>query len=140
MNDLIQLKMFDPDTDYEMAKAWWEGHGWPAVPLVLLPKLGVIAKTDKDGLAAGWLYMDNSSGVSILEWLVTNPEIKGTGTVRGLKFVCDFLTQQAKAFGYTIMLTTCRQEGLARFHERNGFKITDRDMIHLVKLMPKEAA
>jgi hypothetical protein len=140
VNDLIQLKIFEPEADYETVKEWWEGHGWNALPAVMLPKLGVMAFTEQHGLAAGWLYMDNSCGVCMLEWLVTNPEVKGTGTVRGLKHVCEFLTKQAKSFGYTIMLTTCRQDSLARFHERNGFQTTDSEMIHLVKLMPKGEA
>lgn len=140
MNDPIQLKIFEPEADYATVESWWKGHGWSGVPLVMLPKLGVIASSGDTGLAAGWLYMDNSSGVCMLEWLVTNPEVKGTGTVRGLKHVCQYLTEQARAFGYTIMLTTCRQESLARFHERNGFQTTDHEMIHMVKTMPKEEA
>jgi hypothetical protein len=129
--------MFE-ESDYQTVEAWWQGHGWPAVPSVMLPKLGAVAYSGEVGLAAGWLYMDNSSGVAMLEWLVTKPEVKGTATGRGLQLMCEYLSPPANAVGHTIMLTPCRQESLARFHERNGFQTTDRKMIHMVKLMPKE--
>jgi hypothetical protein len=139
MNDPLQLRMFEP-TDYATVCGWWQGHGWGTVPQNMLPKLGVIAfHQNAEDAAAGWLYMDNSCGVCMLEWLVTNPAIKGLRTARALKFLVSFLAMEATALGYVAMLTTCRQESLARFHENHGFEITDRDMIHMVKPLQEAA-
>jgi len=67
----MQLKEFTAD-DYETCAQWWSGHGWEPVPAVVLPKLGMMVVDDEAPICAAWLYMDNSVGVSMLEWLVTN--------------------------------------------------------------------
>ena len=122
-----------------MVAKWWEGHGWSAVPLAILPKLGVIAfannGNEQTDLAAAWLYMDNSVGVCMLEWTVTNPKSSGIKTVRGIKAVTDYLQNAAKRMDYGVMMTTCKQPALGRLHERNGFQKTDEGMIHLVKVL-----
>ena len=136
-NPVLQLRMFDAPADYPIVEQWWKEHGWTAVPQVMLPKLGVVAFYEGELLqdaAAAWLYMDNSSPVCMLEWLVTNPELSASKTVRALKHVSQYLTSEAKHNGYAVMLTTCKQESLAKFHEKNGFRRTDQAMNHLVKL------
>lgn len=112
-----------------MLASWWVGHGWPAVPLQVLPPLGVILGND----AAGWLYMDNGgTGVAMLEWLVTNPEAKPMQAAKSLVKVVEFLKSEAKRMDYGAILTTCRQPSLARLLERSGFSKTDENMIHLM--------
>lgn len=122
------LRQWAP-ADYPMLEGWWSGHGWPAVPLRVLPPLGVIY----NDCAAGWLYMDNGgTGVAMLEWLVTNPDAPLLIAARSLSKVVEFLKAEAKRMEYPIILTTCRQSSLARLLERAGFATTDREMIHLL--------
>jgi hypothetical protein len=112
-----------------MLSDWWKGHGWPPVPLHVLPPLGVIWG-DK---AAGFAYMDNGGcGVAMIEWLVTNPKA-GISAAKALHHVVDFLVMDLTRMDYTTILTTCKQESLARLLEREGFKVSDREMIHLVR-------
>lgn len=112
-----------------MLSTWWMGHGWPSVPQRILPPLGVIY----DDKAAGWLYMDNGgTGVAMLEWLVTNPDVTPSETVRALRGVVEFLKSEARRMDYPVILTTCRQPGLAKFLERAGFHRSDEGMIHLI--------
>jgi hypothetical protein len=133
--------MFEPEGDYPMVAAWWEGHGWKPVPVGFLPKLGVVAFVvgAKDGaptdVAAAWLYMDNSAPVCWLEYMVSNPKESAGRSVKALKHLDSYLTGEARATGYKAMMTTCRQDSLVRFHERNGFVKTDEDVTHLVKLL-----
>jgi hypothetical protein len=127
------LKMFDRETDYPIVKEWWEGHGWNAVPLAVLPKLGVMAMLNEKPIASGWLYMDNSVGVSMLEWMVANPDAKPKAVYKSIKTIVEFLKTQAKEMNYTVMLTTCKQESLARVYEKTGFQRTDSEMIHLIQ-------
>jgi hypothetical protein len=129
------VREFEPERDYETVKAWWHGHGWPGVPLAMLPKLGVIAFRDEQEAAAGWLYMDNSCGVCMLEWLVTNPDLRGREPIYAIRTVTDYLTLAAKEMNYGVMLTSCKQPSLARIHEKAGFTRTDGEMIHLVKTL-----
>jgi hypothetical protein len=138
-NALLQLRMYDPAKDYDMVAGWWKGHGWDAVPPFFLPKLGVIAcwaegeKTEDT--AAAWLYMDNSAPVCWLEYMVSNPEANAGRAVKALRHLDTFLTGEAKATGYAVMLTTCRQDSLVKFHQKNGFTKADTGMTHMVKVL-----
>lgn len=129
------LRMFEPERDYETVSEWWRGHGWEAVPRVMLPRLGAIGGIGGRQIAAGWLYMDNSSPVCMLEWLVTNPEESPIKAVKALHRICDFMSIHAKELGYNVMMTTCKQESLSRFHTKRGFTRTDLNMTHFVKIL-----
>jgi hypothetical protein len=124
------LKLWQPD-DYPILSSWWAGHSWTPVPQIILPKCGVIAG-DK---AAAWLYMDCSTPVSILEWMVTDPEAKPREAYVALKTCVNFLQEEAKIYGKPFMLSTCRQESLARFLEKQGFTRTDSEMVHFCKIL-----
>jgi hypothetical protein len=136
MNELAPtLKIFNAEIDYPIVSQWWINHGWSAVPLGVLPKLGIVAELGGEPVAAGWLYMDNSIGVSMLEWVVANPEAKPRSVYKSIKAIVEFLKGQAMAFGYAVMLTTCKQESLARIYEKTGFHRTDSEMIHFVQTL-----
>lgn len=129
---MIQYREYTPE-DYPTLLAWWEGHKWEGVPAAVLPKLGVIVEVDGRPVVAGFLYMDNSVGVSMLEWVVSNPAISGLSIVRGIRALVIFMTDRARELDYGVMLTSCRQPSLARVYEANGFTKTDTGITHLLK-------
>ena len=135
---MIRISIYQP-ADYPILQSWWHAHGWPAVPEAILPRLGVIAcDHPKDEgaaptpIAAAFLYMDNSVGVSMLEWIVTNPDAAPRQCAIAICHVVDFLRSEAKSLGYGVMLSTCKQESLSRLLVRQGFEVTDTSVIHLI--------
>ncbi len=126
------IRFFFKD-DYLMVSEWWNAHGFPPVPQAILPRLGVVAELDGSPIAAAWLYMDNSGGVSMMEWLVTNPGNRPKDSFRAISTIVNFLGEEAVANGYGVMLTTCKQPSLAKVFERTGFQKTDEGMIHLIR-------
>lgn len=112
---------------------WWKAHDWPGVALEILPKCGLVT-ADADGTdrAVGFLYMDNSTGVSMLEWVVTNPKNTGKQTVAAIKDLVGAARAVAVSLDYGVMLTTAKQEALCRCYEKNGFTRSDTGMTHLV--------
>lgn len=133
------IRMYS-SSDYPMLAQWWVTHGWNPVPEPILPKLGIVYEDDdnQEPIAACWLYMDNSVGVSMLEWLVTRPGLPGMQVIRSIKHMTKFMELEAKRMNYSVMLTTCKQHSLARLHEKNGFTKTDETMIHLIKFWQSE--
>lgn len=113
---------------------WWTGHGWDAVPLNLLPRLGMIAELRGTPVAAGWVYLDNSVALGWMEWLVTDPANAPRVSATGLKHLVHGLKEIARQIGYPVLLSSCRQDGLARLLEREGFTRTDENVIHLISV------
>jgi hypothetical protein len=72
----------------------------------------------------------------MMEWLVTNPNAKPLDAARALRKVVAFLKSEAKRMAYPIILTTCRQPSLARLLGRDGFEVSDKEMIHLIGVFP----
>ena len=118
---------------------WWKAHDWPGVAQVILPKCGVMVEDDAgSGMAVGWLYMDNSTGVAMLEWVVTNPTLTPKQSYYAITMLVQSVREVARALNYGVVLTTAKQHALARCYEKNGFKQTDTGMTHLIMFtMPK---
>jgi hypothetical protein len=135
---MIQLRDFTAD-DYPTVETWWAGHGWSPVPLQILPRLGIIADMHhgetSTPTAAAWLYMDNSVGVAMLEWIVTNPEAKPRDVLKAITEAVNFIKTRAAELGYTVILATCRQESLSKVLQKRGFNVTDSGMIHHLALL-----
>jgi hypothetical protein len=76
--------------------------------------------------------MDNSVGVSWMEWVVSNPNATAMQVYRGMSILIEAMRDLAKSNNYGVMLTCCRQPSLVRLYEKNGFMKTDSDVIHLI--------
>lgn len=135
----MKTRLYAPE-DYPTFEKWWPCHGWPAVPQVILPKCGVVVEDDNSVMrAAAWLYMDNSVGVAMMEWTVTNPENTAKQSFAAISYLVGGIKAVAVELDYGVLLTSAKQDSLVRVYERTGFSKTDSGMTHLVMLTkPKE--
>jgi hypothetical protein len=122
--------------DYSTAFAWWDGHGWEGVPAAVLPKLGLVAVHEEKPVAMAWLYLDNSTGVGMLEWIVTDPANPAKVSAVGIAHVVRCLREAAKDLGYGVILASCRQTSLVKLLNRCGFITTDHGVTHLISMNP----
>jgi hypothetical protein len=129
------IRKYEEERDFEMLSGWWNAHGWDAVNPGLLKPLGMIAEQDGAPAVASFLYPVAGCGLAIMEWTVSNPDSSPIAVMRGIRKLTDFFTEWCKENDYGVMMTTCKQNGLAKLHERNGFHRTDEDMIHLAKIV-----
>jgi hypothetical protein len=129
------LRTIDLDRDYDMLVSWWAGHGWTALPKHALNTLGVICAVDGVDTAAAFLLMSNSTGVAMLEWLVTNPDANVRAAYLAIPTVTAFIESEAARMNYGVLLTACRQPSLVRMYERSGFTVTDRNVTHMIKIL-----
>ncbi len=132
---MITLRPIELEKDYPTLASWWKGHGWMALPEGALKTLGVICEVDGVETCAAFLLMSNSTGVAMLEWMVTNPEAKAKACFRAIPAVTAFIEQEAARMKYGVLLTACRQESLVRMYERCGFQVTDRNVTHMIKVL-----
>lgn len=136
----IRIRIYEPEKDYQMVSAWWEGHGWPAVIPELLPPLGAVAYDESTGecVAASWVYWTIGSTMALMEWTVSNPSATFRSVMSGLFHVQKFLEEQSELQGYGLMFTTCHQKSLVRLWEKFGYKKSDEGMTHMIKVISKE--
>lgn len=122
------------ETDYPTFAKWWEGHNFQPVPAQILPILGNVACKDGAPIAAAWLYTDTTTPVAMLEWIVTDPENNPKISAVGITHVVQSLKAAAAAAGFPIILSSCRQDSLARLMEKTGFERTDENVTHLISI------
>ena len=124
-------RLIELEADYPMVCEWWTAHGWPAVPRDMLPKLGCLVELDGVPKAAAWLYMDNSVGVAMLEWTVTNPGNTPRESLRSINHLLGALKEVALENDYGVVLAALKNEGLIRAFEKFGFHNNDSGITHL---------
>lgn len=129
---MISARPFYFAKDYDMLCSWWKSHGWDAVPAAFLPAVGIVITDGEKDLAAGFLKMETTTPIGMLEWSVTNPENAGRESIKALAELMESAKVAAKAMGRTVLFTYCKQPSLARLYEKAGFQTTDKEMIHLV--------
>lgn len=135
---MISVRPYNQDTDYELFAQWWKDHNFDAVPPVALPALGVVTEYNGKPVAAAWLYLDTSTPIGMLEWIVTDPANKPKVSAIGISHAVQALRYSAMELGHTIILSSCRQQSLAHLLERLGFTETDKQVIHLISVIQPE--
>lgn len=127
----MEIRKFDPQSDYLKVSAWWEKQGWPSIPLEMLPKTGFIMEDAEGGLCAGWLYKTDSK-FAWLEWIVANParpfELRG----RALDVLMLRLVETARSSGFKAVFSSINNERLINRYKKHGFKETEKSMTNMI--------
>lgn len=110
-----------------MVAHWWVGHKWPVLPLAALPASGFVVP----GVCAGFLYFTDSE-IAILEWVVSNPKASTMEVGRGIKAIVEAAISTALNEGYSMIFSYVKSKGLQKLYERQGFKVTDDNMTHVL--------
>ncbi len=132
--DIYQVRYYNPN-DYATIAPWWVGHGWDSVPEPILPRPGLVCELNGQPVAAVWLYLSNSNGVAMMEWLVAKPDLLPKKSLQAIKVLIGWVDEECRINNYGVIFTTAKQPGLARILEKSGFVTTDREMIHLIKTL-----
>lgn len=127
----MTTKIYNPEAHYLLLSGWWEKWWGHAPSRSSLPMSGVIVTDDESYLAAGFLYLDVTSPVGLLSWLVTNPEITAREKAAALKVLTGGIKELAKSQGRSVIMAAFPQGGLTRLLEGQGYKMQDTKMAHL---------
>jgi hypothetical protein len=126
----MAIEYFEPDRHYEMIAKWWEGHDWPAIPMLSLPKLGLIV----NNCCAGFLYRTDST-VAWMEFVVSDPKGNRRQNKESLGILVDSMVALARENGFESVVTSMRSHGLIKELKKHGFKVTDENMTNLVSAL-----
>ena len=120
--DIRRLRYEDYDTIVE----WWKFWRFPAPSAELLPSLnetefsGIIASEGGKDIAVGFLYLTNS-GISWIEFVVTNPKTTNKERHDGIISVLEYLSNEAKSNGYKYIFSSIKNENLINKYKESGF-------------------
>jgi hypothetical protein len=109
------------EEEFNELDGWWRNYGAQSPPKGCLPKLGVWAMDGGERVASAFLYMDNSVGVSMLEWLIGKPGINPVVLKCSLEAVVDFMRGECRDMGYNVMFSHCHSDVLSSIVGRLGF-------------------
>jgi len=110
-------RVWNRDTDYEMLKSWWEGHGWCSLAVEEIPDTGFIANE----CAFGCLYIDIHGRFAMMEWVVTDPKASPRLAVKSLNEVIDRLLAMTKEIGVKRVYSVLKHEKLMKLYQKHGF-------------------
>lgn len=129
----LKEEYFVADVHYNMICKWWEGHKWPVVPLIALPKTGIVISNDGTYICAGFLYRTDSC-VFWTEFFVSNPDFKDKPTRNAaLTLLIDRLSDTAKEMGAWACFASINNRSLTKRLTGAGYRVTDRQMTNLIK-------
>lgn len=131
----MRLVEYKEEEHYELLKGWWNAHGWDGVHPGILKPVAYFMENDGELVVFAVLWPVSEASVCIMEWVVSNPDAKPMTVFKCLRELTKFYEGLCRENNYGILLTTCKQEGLAKVHVRNGFERCDDGMIHLAKVI-----
>ena len=118
--------------DYEEICGWWVAHGWDAVPLEFLP-MGFLVEKDGKKKCAGFLYRDVSAPFAMLEWVVSNPENKGTESYRAIDRLLGEMVRFCEDNAIRAIYSKLVNKGLEKLYNKHGFASGEpvKDMVRI---------
>ena len=120
------------DDDMVEVSEWYVKRKWPVAPGGgMLPESGYIAELNGEKLAAGWLYVTNST-IGIIDWLATSPSagVRGLIGIRRILRHIEDVTQGSEGVpGHHTLMTFTPNVKFAKFlKEKCGYKTAERGL------------
>lgn len=123
----MKTRLFDKDKDYASLCTWWVSHKWNIMPLVTLPKTGLII----EDVCACFLYTTDSD-VMALAFPISNPKKTDEERSEGLDLLLHDAKTLAKERGARLLVTKASNKSLIERYKQLDFKIIDTDVPSLV--------
>ena len=123
------------ESDWEILQEWWKWWKWPEMNRDLLPLNGLgglMVCKDKIPIAAGFLYLTNSK-VTILDWIISNPEYKESDRKEALTLLIDSFEDITKVNGYNIIFSFTRNKSLINIHTDLGYTVDQNPSYEIIK-------
>lgn len=102
--------------DLESVNRWYAARGDPALPITMLPEIGII----EEDTAAGFLYRTDAPAMAMLDSFVSNPEAPLRARATALREIAQRLIELAGAGGIRHIMALCKSRGIERLASRMG--------------------
>jgi hypothetical protein len=126
------------DSDYDMVRAWCEGHGRSFIKAEWLPATGFMILRDYEPVLAFWMYFDNSCPVTFIEWLVSRPGSTASEVRAALVYAMEAVIPQAMISHGAEVASTRSPKAIVRDMVKNGWSIHDKELCSMVYVLQEE--
>lgn len=110
---------------------WWGQHGFPEVPITMLPKeVFVCYNSDGEPIYCVNVYYTDSL-LCWLGWQISNKKVKNRDG--GLDFLIKEVTNYLSILGFKHIFTTSKTKPVEDSLEKSGYAIGDTGVNHYVK-------
>jgi hypothetical protein len=124
---------FHYETHAPEVRKWLTKHNFPLPPENILPTTGFII----EDLACGFLYSSNSR-LGWIEWVFSNPEKTQSERSEALDILFLLLETTAKELKIEVLFSSSKISAYSDILLRNGFKETDKNMTHYIKMIGED--
>ncbi len=129
------VRVFNRESDYVLAVAWWKARGYPVSQLFMLPPTGyVVESLDAKPIAIGFL-MRTDAGICGPVHLVSDPKAPSGARNKALDALIETIMMKAVELGYRVVAAETNLEGLVQRYQKHGFTVTDRNVTGMVKVV-----
>lgn len=127
----MNIRPYNPESDFPMFAQWLETHGSPIILPDLLPR-GWLAIEAGIPIAISFLYVGDGK-VGLIEYTTTNPEFSGSRqSLNAVKGLWNYLEALAYDEGCTAAFTLVKPNSFEeREFTRRGYQ-TDKNAPHLL--------
>lgn len=125
----MQIKVFDRNTDYEIAETLWKQRNHDIIPKEFLSDFGVMAYDESGPAGIMWFYPVMSANWGMIRFPITNKEISDDKRNEALNLIFDTIHETAKSFGYKYIFCATNHKGLIKRLEKYGYNQDSKDCV-----------
>lgn len=119
----MQIRLTQPQ-DYPLLQQWWKWHRFSAPPIDMLDNLrfGIMVYDGETQICAGFLFFTNAKAYGLLEYIVSNPEVKEKNTRKqALILLINTLIEMAQSKGVKTLYSSLKNQNLIQHYTQCGF-------------------
>jgi len=129
----FEIRKLDLNKDYKELFGWWKDWGWDPFPKQLLPETGLMVFDGEKNICAGWIYKTDTK-ICWLENIISNKDYKDNRNT-AISMLVEALGDEAKALGFSVVMTATKSKGLINKYRKVGYIGTDEEMQHFLKVL-----
>jgi len=109
----MQSRHFSVEKDYTAVCRWWESWGWPPVPEMFLPEIGIVISNKGVDICSGFLYKTDSAACWA-ENYISNKDVPRELRQGAIEFLIQRLIKEAKDAGFIAMMSSVNNPSLIK--------------------------
>jgi N-acetylglutamate synthase-like GNAT family acetyltransferase len=128
----LEVRFFNAKEDYPIVSKWWIDWKQSPMPLITLPRTGMIVSNEKQDICCAWLYITDSC-ICIISWVISDRYSNKSLREGCIEFLLKKLEEFAKKLGFKAIFSSSRHPFLINKMKKVGYIEAEDNMINFFK-------